>query len=113
MSKINTSRCTIRKMDNNNDLFVEVKNLSENHSRQFTMNAYDKDLPTKKSLPIYVENELTQTDTLKPGGEKVYRIDASGVGKKVVFEIIQKKGGSGIKVSRNSKNPSSVVLHVK
>lgn len=112
MSKTNVSRCTIPKKKNNNNLYVKVKNMNENNSRQFNMNVYDSDSPTKESLPIYVDNQLTHTDTLEPGAEKAYRIDVSSVGKRVVFEISQKMGGSGIKVSRNNKS-KTVNIHIK
>ena len=96
-----------------NNLYVKVKNSSQNLSRQFTMNVYEKDSSTKELLPVYVDDQLTHKDNLDPGAEKVYRIDVSSVEGKVIFEIIQEKGGSGIKVSRNSKSPTSVEVHIK
>ncbi|MBU5265652.1 hypothetical protein [Virgibacillus proomii] len=112
MSKTNVSRCTIPKKKNNNNLYVKVKNMNENNSRKFDINVYDSDSPTKELLPVYVDKQLTHTDTLEPGAEKTYRIDVSSVGKRVVFEIAQKMGGSGIKVSRNNKS-KSVNIHIK
>ncbi|SFJ14680.1 hypothetical protein [Thermoflavimicrobium dichotomicum] len=113
MSKTNVSRCSIPTKEANDSLFVKVKNKNETHSRQFNINVYDKDSPTKELLPVYVDDKLTHSDTLEPGAEKVYKVDVSSVERKVVFEIIQKSGGSGIKVSRNSKDPSSVELTIK
>ena len=113
MSKTNVSRCTIPTKKDNDNLYVKVKNINEKLSRQFTMNVYDKDSSTKELLSIYVDDQPTHIDTLEPGAEKVYRIDVSGVAGKVAFEIIQEMGGSGIKVSRNSKSPTSVELHIK
>ncbi|ASA21244.1 hypothetical protein [Paenibacillus donghaensis] len=113
MSRTNVSRCTIPTRKDSNNLYVKIKNNNEKFSRQFNMNVYDKDLSTKESLPIYVDDQLTPVDTLEPGAQKVYRIDVSKVAGKVVFEIIQKTGGSGIKVSRNNKNPASVELQIK
>lgn len=112
MSTTNVSRCTIP-TKNNNNLYVTVKNNNPNFSRQFTMKVYDKDSTTKELLPIYLDDQPTHTDTLEPGAEQVYRIDVSSVEEKVVFEIIKKMGGSGIKVSRNSKNSSAVQLQIK
>lgn len=86
--------------------------MNENNSRKFNMNVYDSDSPTKELLPVYVDNQLTHTDTLEPGAEKEYKIDVSSVGKKIVFEIIQNTGGSGIKISRNNKS-KSVNIHIK
>jgi hypothetical protein len=113
MSRTNISRCTLSPKKDNNNLYVKVKNRNEALSRQFQINVYVKDTSAKELLPVYVDDQLTHVDTLKPGAEKVYRIDVSSVKEKVIFEIVQKKGGSGIKVSRNSKNPSSVELHIK
>lgn len=113
MSRTNVSRCTIPTKKDNDNLYVKVKNGNEQYSRQFEMNVYDKDSSTKESLPIYVDDQLTLSDTLEPGAQKEYRIDVSSVEGKVVFEIIQKSGGSGIKMSRNSKNPSTVELQIK
>lgn len=113
MSRTNVSRCTIPTNKDNDSLYVKVKNNNGKSSRQFEMNVYDKDSSTKESLPIYVDDQLTLSDTLEPGAEKVYKVDVSSVDGKVIFEIIQKTGGSGIKVSRNSKNPSTLELKIK
>jgi hypothetical protein len=113
MSRTNISRCTISTKKANDNLYVKVKNKNEKLSREFNMNVYDKDSPTKELLPVYVDDQLTHLDTLDPGAEKVYKIDVSSVGRKVIFEIIQNSNGSGIKVSRNSKDPSFVELHIK
>ncbi|OKL35313.1 hypothetical protein [Domibacillus mangrovi] len=113
MSKTNVSRCTIPTKKDNDNLYVKVKNKNQKLSRQFTMNVYGKDSSKKELLPVYVDDQPTHIDTLEPGTEKVYRIDVSSVEGKVTFEIIQERGGSGIKVSRNSKNPTSVELHIK
>ena len=102
----------VRFLKKNKNLYVKVKNKNEKLSRQFKMNVYEKDSPTKELLPVYADDQLTHKDNLNPGAEKVYRIDIKCRGK-VIFEIIQTKGGSGIKVSRNSKSPSSVELHIK
>ena len=112
MSKTNVSRCTIP-AKNKDNLYVKVKNNNDKLSRQFTMNVYEKDSSTKELLPVYADDQLTNNGTLDPGAEKVYKIDATSVEGKVAIEIIQEMGGSGIKVSRNSKNPSSVELHIK
>lgn len=113
MSQTNVSRCTIPTKKGKNNLYVKVKNKNEKLSRQFNMNVYDKDSLTKELLPVYLDDQLTHIDTLEPGAEKVYRVDVSSVDGKVIFEIIQKKGGSGIKVSRNNKSPASVELQIK
>ncbi|MGM9927561.1 MAG: hypothetical protein ACI35P_06370 [Bacillus sp. (in: firmicutes)] len=115
MSKTIVSRCTIPKQEDSNNLFVKVKNRNQKLSRQFTINAYSKKSPTKELLPVYLDNQSTDVDTLEPEAEKVYRIDVSSINGKgqIIFEIIQNNGGSGIKVSKNSKNPSSVELHIK
>ncbi|WAH37530.1 hypothetical protein [Alicyclobacillus dauci] len=107
MSRTNVSRCTIPKKKDDDSLYVKVKNNNETFSRQFNMNVYDTDSLTKESLPVYLDDQITLLDTLEPGAQKVYRIDVSNVKGKVVFEITQKSGGSGIKVSRNSKSPST------
>ena len=113
MSKTNVSRCMIPTEEDSDNLYVKVKNKNQKLSRQFTINAYSKNSPTKELLPVYVDNQPTHIDTLDPEAEKVYRIDVSNVKGQVIFEITQKMGSSGIKVSKNSKNPFSVELHIK
>ncbi|MFM9278802.1 hypothetical protein [Paenibacillus jiagnxiensis] len=113
MSQTNISRCTLPAKKDSDSLYVEIRNSNEKFSRQFNLNAYDKNSSEKESLPVYVDDQLTLKDTLEPGSQKVYRIDVSKVDGKIVFEISQTKGGSGIKVSRNNKNPASVVLQLK
>ena len=113
MSKTNVSRCTLPTKKGKNHLYVKVKNGNQNLSRQFTINVYEKDSSTKESLPVYLDDQLIKKDTLDPGAAKVYKVDVSGVEGKVTFEIIQGKGGSGIRVSRNNKNQSSVVVQIK
>ncbi|AKG33876.1 hypothetical protein [Paenibacillus durus] len=113
MTQTNVSRCLIPTKKDSDSLYVKVKNSNEQFSRQFNMNAYDNASSTKETLPVYIDDKLTLIDTLEPGAQKVYRIDVSKVAGKVIFEIIQKKGGSGIKVSRNNKNPSAVELQIK
>jgi len=99
--------------EDSDNLYVKVKNKNQKLSRQFTINAYSKNSPTKELLPVYVDNQPTHIDTLDPEVEKIYRIDVSNVKGQVIFEIIQKVGSSSIKVSKNSKNPFSVELHIK
>ncbi|MBH8599749.1 MULTISPECIES: hypothetical protein [unclassified Thermoactinomyces] len=113
MSRKNVSRCTIPTKKCNDSLYVKISNRNEKLSCQFNMNVYDKDSPTKELLPVYEDDQLKHSDILEPGAEKLYKIDVSKVGRKVVFEIIQKNGGSGIKVSRNSKDPSLIELQIK
>ena len=113
MSKTNVSRCTLPTKKDNDNLYVKVKNNNQKLSRQFTINVYSKDSSTKELLPVYVNDQPTHIDTLEPEAEKVYRIDVSSVQGKVIFEIIQKEGSSGIKVSTNNKNRSSAELHIK
>ena len=113
MSNTSVSRCTIPTQEDSDSLYVKVKNKNEKLSRQITVNAYSKNSPTKESLPVYVDNQPTQKDSLEPETEKVYRIDVSNVKGQVIFEITQKNGSSGIKVSKNSKNPSTIELHIK
>ncbi|AMQ05301.1 MULTISPECIES: hypothetical protein [Sporosarcina] len=113
MTKTNVSRCMISTEEDSDNLYVKVKNKNQELSRQFTINAYSKNSPTKELLPVYVDNQPAHIDTLDPDAEKVYRIDVSNVKGQVIFEIIQKMGSSSIKVSKNSKNPFSVELHIK
>ena len=113
MSKTNVSRCTIPTKKDNENLYVKVKNNNQNLSRQFTINVYEKDSSTKELLPVYLDDQLTHKDKLNPGAEKVYRIDVSSVKGKVIFEIMQTKGGSGIKVSRKSNSPTTVEVEIK
>lgn len=113
MSKKIVSRCTMSKKKDIKSLYVKVKNMNPKLSRQLTINAYSKNSPTKELIPVYVENQPTHIDTLKPEAEKVYRIDVSSVTGPVIFEIIQKEGSSGIKISKNSKKPSLVELQIK
>ena len=70
MSKTNVSRCTIPAKKANKNLYVKVKNSSQNLSSQFTINVYKKDSSTKELLPIYLDDQLTQKDKLNPGAEK-------------------------------------------
>lgn len=109
MSKRNVSRCTFPKKANTDYIYVNIKNGNEHHRRQFDLAAYDRTLPTKQSLPIYANSQPIQKDNLEPGEEKTYKVDVSTVQKKVVLEIIQTGGGSGIKVSRNSKNQTASI----
>jgi hypothetical protein len=113
MSKTNVSRCTIPTKKGKNHLYVKIKNGNPDLSRQFTINVYEKDSPIEESLPVYLDDQLIQKDSLDPGAEKRYKVDVSGIEGKVTFEIVQGKGGSGIKVSRNNKNPSSVEVQIK
>ena len=113
MSKTIVSRCTIPAKEDVDNVYVKVKNINPNHSRQLTINAYSKNSPTKELLPVFVDNQPTPIDTLGPEAENVYRIDVSSVNGQVIFEIVQKEGSAGIKVSKSSKNPSSVELHIK
>lgn len=113
MSNTTVSRCTIPTEEDSDSLYVKVKNNNQKLSRQITINAYSKNSPTKELLPVYVNDQSTHIDTLEPESEKVYRIDVSNVKGSVIFEITQKMGSSGIKISKNSKNPSMVELHIK
>ena len=113
MSKSNVSRCTIPTKKANKNLYVKVKNSSQNLSRQFIINVYKKDSSTKELLPVYLDDQLMPKDKLNPGAEKVYRIDVSSVEGKVIFEIMQTKGGSGIKVTRKSNSPTTVEVEIK
>ena len=113
MSNVSVSRCKIAKGENSNSLYVKVKNLNKTLSRQITVNAYSENSPTKESLPVYVDNKLTSIDTLEPETEKIYKVDVQNVKGKIIFEITQKIGSSGIKSLKNSKNPSLVELHIK
>lgn len=113
MSKKSVSRCTISTQEDSDSLYVKVKNMNPTLSRQIIINAYSKNSPNGESLPVFMDDQLTHTDTLEPETEKVYRIDVSNVTGKVVFEITQKMGSSGIKSSKSSKKPSLVELHLK
>lgn len=114
MSKRNISRCTIPvKKAKDNMLFVKVTNGNMDYSREFKMNAFDIDSLEKELLPVYVEENISDRDTLKAEEEKVYKIDVTGVKSKVVFEIIQEKGGSSIGVSSKNKGSSDVEIRFK
>lgn len=113
MSNTSVSRCTISAEEDNDSLYVKVKNKNQQLSRQISINAYSKNQPTKELLAVYVDDQPTLIDTLEPDTEKVYRIDVSSVTGPVIFEITQKMGSSGVKVSKNSKNPSLVELQIK
>ena len=113
MSNTSVSRCTIPREEDSDSLYVKVKNSNPKLSRQITIKAYSKNSETKESLPVYVDDQPTHIDTLGPETEKVYKIDVSSVKGQVIFELTQKMGSSGMKVSKNSKNPSSVELHIK
>ncbi|HZG59249.1 MAG TPA: hypothetical protein VEY68_01815 [Anoxybacillus sp.] len=113
MAKRNISRCSIPVKNGKRKLLVKVKNSDNKNSRTFKLNAYDKDSVTKESLPIFLNDKPKNEDTLGPGSEKVYSIDVTNVKSKVVFEIIQEKGGSGISVSTKNKGPSSAEISLK
>lgn len=113
MSNISVSRCKILSEEDTDSLYVKVKNRNNQLSRQITVNAYSEKSPTKESLPVYVDNQPINIDTLEPETEKVYKIDVRNITGKVVFEITQKMGSSSIKTSKNSKTPSLVELHIK
>ncbi len=113
MAKRNISRCSIPVKNGKDTLLIKLKNSNEKDSRTFKLNAYNKDSDTQESLPIYLDNKPTNADTLGPGSEKIYSIDAKNVKRKVVFEVIQETGGSGISVSTKSKGPSSVEISLK
>ena len=113
MSNISVTRCKIATDGNSDSVYVKVKNTNQEISRQITINAYSENSRTKESLPVYVDTQPTHMDTLEPNTEKMYRVDVSNVKGKVIFEITQKMGSSGIKTSKNSKNPSLVELHLK
>lgn len=113
MSNISVTRCKLPTEENSDSVYVKVKNANQNLSRQITINAYSENSPTKESLPVYLDNQPAHLDTLEPETEKIYRIDVSNLKGKVIFEITQKMGNSGIKTLKNSKNPSLVELHLK
>ncbi|MDQ0300687.1 hypothetical protein J2S78_003155 [Salibacterium salarium] len=112
MSKKNVSRSSIPVKKGKTEMLVKIINGSiGKETRKLQMNAYDKDSEQKESLPIYLNDKRTHTATLKPGGEQIYKIDVSGVNKKVVFEAIQMKGGSGLSVK--SKNSGTINAEIK
>lgn len=113
MSNISVSRCKIPTDENSDSVYVKVKNANQKLSRQITLNAYSENSPTKESLPVYLDNQPTHIDTLEPETEKLYRIDVSNLKGKVIFEITQKMGSSGMRTLKNSKNPSLLELHIK
>jgi hypothetical protein len=117
MSKTNrsVSSCKIPTNKSETNLYVKIKNKNEQNSRQFKINVYDQDSPTKELLPVYVGDKLSHIDILGPGAERDYRIDVSGVESKVVFQIIQETSGSGASMgsSKNSKGPAKVELRIK
>ena len=113
MSNISVSRCKIPTDENSDSVYVKVKNVNQKISRQITLNAYSENSPTKESLPVYLDTQPTHIDTLEPETEKTYRIDVSNLKGKVIFEITQKMGSSGIRTLKNSNNPSLVELHLK
>ena len=113
MSNISVSRCKIPTEEDSDSLYVKVKNMNKQLSRQITVNAYSENSPTKESLPVFVDNQPISIDTLEPETEKLYKIDVKNVKGKVIFEITQKNGSTGIKTSKNSKTPSLVELHIK
>ena len=113
MSNLSVTRCKIPTEENSNSVYVKVKNTNQKLSRQITINAYSENSPTKESLPVYVDSQPTHIDTLEPETEKIYKIDVSNLKGKVIFEITQKMGSSGIRTLKNSKNPSLVELHLK
>ncbi|KAF0818632.1 MULTISPECIES: hypothetical protein [unclassified Cytobacillus] len=110
MAKRNVSRCSIP-AKGKEKLLVKIKNSSEENSRTFKLNAYDKDSETKESLSI--NDKPACQDTLGPGSEKVYTIDAAKVKSKVVMEIIQEKGGSGISVSSKNRGLYNALITLK
>ncbi|MRX72493.1 hypothetical protein GJU40_10080 [Bacillus lacus] len=111
MAKRNVSRCSIP-AGGKTSILVKVKN-SASQDRTFSMNAFDKDSETKEALLISLDGKEINTDKLAPGTEKTYKVDTASVKKKVSFEIIQEKGGSGISVSSNVKGPSNVEITIK
>ena len=113
MSNISVSRCKIPTEENSDSVYVKVKNVNQKISRQITLNAYSENSPTKESLPVYLDTQPTHIDTLEPETEKIYRIDVSNLKGKIIFEITQKMGSSGIRTLKSSKNPSFVELHIK
>ncbi|RBP96098.1 hypothetical protein DFO70_102425 [Cytobacillus firmus] len=110
MAKRNVSRCSIP-AKGKEKLLVKIKNSSEENSRTFKLNAYDKDSETKESLSI--NDNPSCEDTLGPGSEKIYRVDAAVVNTKVVLEIIQEKGGSGISVSSKNRGSLNALITLK
>ncbi|PWW32558.1 hypothetical protein DFO73_101823 [Cytobacillus oceanisediminis] len=113
MAKRKVSRCSIPAKNGKENLLVKIINSSEEKSRIFKLKAYDKDSETQESLPVFFNNKPKNEDTLAPGSEKVYSIDAAGVKRKVVLEIIQEKGGSGISVSSKNRGSSNIQITLK
>lgn len=111
MSKRNVSRCTVSAKKE--EVIVKVINSNEQNSRQFTVNAYDKDVETNKPLQVYVDDKLIKKDKLKPGEEKLYKIQTANVKNKIIYEIVQEGSGGGIGVSTNNKGLSNVVIRLK
>ncbi|MFB4162932.1 hypothetical protein ACE1TI_03615 [Alteribacillus sp. JSM 102045] len=113
MAKKNVSRCSIP-VRNKKELYVKIKNNSAAQKpRKLNMNAYDKDSVEKESLPIYLNDQLIKADTLKYGEEKIYKIEAANVKRKVVFETTQIKGGSGLTVSSKNKGAIHAEIGIK
>ncbi|MCL7749895.1 hypothetical protein [Halalkalibacter alkaliphilus] len=114
MSKRNISRCAIPvKRAKDNMIYVKVVNQNADFRRKFLINAYDKDSASKDLLPIYVGETVKDNDSLGAGEEKVYKIDVTDIKRKVVFEIVQERGGSGIGVSSKNKGPFNVEIRFK
>ncbi|MDT8862083.1 hypothetical protein N0O92_17880 [Alkalihalobacillus sp. MEB130] len=114
MAKRNISRCSVPvKRAKDNMLYVKVLNTSEAYSRNFKMRAYDKDAVSEESLPIYLDDKLIDKDKLGAGKEVIYVVDVENVKRKVVFEIIQEKGSSGIGVSSKNRGPVNVEIRFK
>ncbi|MCE7792950.1 hypothetical protein K8O68_11035 [Salipaludibacillus sp. CUR1] len=111
MGKRNVSRCTVPAR--NEEVFVKVVNSNEQNSRQFAVNAYDKESENKTPLLVFAEDKQMKKDNLGPGSEKLYKIQTADVKNKIIFEIIQEGSGGGIGVSTNNKGLSNVVIRLK
>nr|WP_144921163.1 hypothetical protein [Paenibacillus bovis] len=110
MSKTNISRCTVNAAEKDNSLSVKVINSNKTESRQFDIKVYKKETPNKL---LAVTPNSKEENQLRPGAEKIYTIDTSTTKGKLIFEISQYSGGSGLKVSKNSNRKHSLEIHLK
>jgi len=110
MSKKNISRCTIDATEKDTSLFVRIQNSNTTQARQFDIQVYKKNAPTEL-LPVTPNSN--DGSNLEPGATKVYSIDTSNASGKLIFEIIQYSGGSGIKVSKSSNRKYSLDIRLK
>jgi len=108
------SSTTIDKNPGQSELFIKIINTNTEVARTLTLNVYDQDNTSNGYLPIYVDDQQIETDTIDPETARTYKVDVSKVARRVVLEIIRTDGsGSSFSMKQSSNAPSALEMHIR